>query len=238
MKAVILVAGRGTRLGSLTEKIPKCLLRVGNQTILERLLKQLNSNGIKDIILVVGFKKEKIKQEVDRLSLPINVIYIENKIYDRTNTIYSVWLAREKVKEGFILINGDVISEDSIMKDLIKHPGKNVLTIDNTKKLGEEEVKVYLEDSKVTEIGKHLNPLTSHGESIGVQKLSREDSKILFDEIKHFVDRDEIKTFYESAFNNILSKVDFDILKTEGRKWTEVDFIEDYEEAKKIVNNI
>lgn len=238
MKAVILVAGRGTRLGSLTEGAPKCLLKVGNQTILERMLKQLSSNGIKNIILVVGFKKEKIQEEVNRLSLPINVTYIENKIYDKTNTIYSVWLTKKEAKNGFILINGDVVSEETLIRDLIQHPGKNVLVIDNVKKLGEEEVKVLLENSKIAQIGKQLGPTVSYGESIGVQKISKEDSKILFDEIKKFVDRDEVKTFYESAFNNILDKVNFEIININGRKWTEVDFVEDYEEAKKIADKV
>lgn len=234
MKAVILVAGRGTRLGALTEDTPKCLLKVGNQTILERMLKQLHAGGIKDVVLVVGFKKEKIQEEINRLSLPLNVTYIENKIYDKTNTIYSVWLVKEEVKKGFILINGDVVAEEYLLRELIKHPGKSVLTIDNVKKLGEEEVKIYLENSKITQIGKKLDPPSSYGESIGVQKISKEDAKIIFDEIKKFVDREEIKTFYESAFNNILNKVNFEILRTDGRKWTEVDFVQDYEEAKKI----
>lgn len=238
MKTIILVAGRGTRLGSLTEDTPKCLLKVGNQTILERILKQLSSNGIKEAVLVVGFKKEKIIEEIKRLSLPIKIKYIENRIYDQTNTIYSVWLAKKEAENGFILINGDVVSEDILIKELIEHPAKTVLTIDNVKKLGEEEVKIMIQGSKITNIGKQLDPLKSYGESIGVQKIRKEDTKILFEEIKKFVDRNEVKTFYESAFNNILDKVRFDILKTDGQKWTEVDFVEDYEEAKKIAGKV
>lgn len=238
MKTIILVAGRGTRLGSLTEDTPKCLLKVGNQTILERMLKQLSSNGIKEAVLVVGFKKEKIIEEIGRLSLPIKIKYIENRIYDQTNTIYSVWLAKKEAENGFILVNGDVVSEDILIKELIEHPAKTVLTIDNVKKLGEEEVKIMIQGSKITNIGKQLDPLKSYGESIGVQKIRKEDTKILFEEIKKFVDRNEVKTFYESAFNNILDKVRFDILKTDGQKWTEVDFVEDYEEAKKIADKV
>lgn len=237
MKAIILAAGRGVRLGPLTESIPKCLLKIGDKTILERQLKQFCSNGIKEFVLIVGYKKEQIKEEIKNLALPIKTYFIENEIYDKTNTIYSLWLAKEQAKEGFILISGDVVSDENIIKALVSYEG-NVMVVDDNKKLGEEEMKVIIEDSKIKKIGKELKPENSHGEYTSILKFSEEASQVLFKELERFVNRNEINVYYEDAFCNIFDKVNIGILKTEKRRWTEVDFLKDYEEAKNICKEL
>lgn len=232
MKAIIFAAGRGIRLRPLTREWPKCLLKINNKTILERLLIQLFNNNIKQIIIVVGHKKEKIYDEVSKIDLPIDIKFVSNDIYDKTNTLYSLWVAKDELTEGYIQIDGDLICDDELIKKLVKM--ENGLIVDTSQKVTPEEIKVMVKNSKIIAISQDLDPKQCHGESIGIYKFSKENRNIVFEELKKFVDRNEINVYYENAFQNIIKKMDIGFVKTEGYRWSEIDTPEDYEEAKKM----
>jgi NDP-sugar pyrophosphorylase family protein len=129
MKAIILVAGRGTRLKPLTETCPKCLTEVNNKPILINALEILEKNNLSETILAVGYLKDKIKQRISNNFGKMKITYAENDIYNKTNNSYSLWLALEKLdleeNETLLILEGDVFFEPLLLSEFIKFPDKN-----------------------------------------------------------------------------------------------------------------
>ncbi|MDR3142943.1 MAG: aminotransferase class I/II-fold pyridoxal phosphate-dependent enzyme [Tannerellaceae bacterium] len=131
MQAIILAAGMGKRLGSLTKENTKCMIKVHSRTLIERMLTQLAAENIKRIIIVIGYKGDNLKKFIGDTFQGKPVIYVENKIYDKTNNIYSLYLAREYLMEDeTILLESDLIFSGQILKKLIKNPYPNLTVVD------------------------------------------------------------------------------------------------------------
>ncbi len=116
MQAIILAAGMGKRLGELTRENTKCMIKVHEQTLIERMIKQLSELGISRIILVIGYKGDKVRALIgDRIdNTPI--LYIENQVYDKTNNIYSLYLAKNYlVEQETLLLESDLIDRKSVV---------------------------------------------------------------------------------------------------------------------------
>ncbi len=236
-RLIILAAGVGSRSLPLTEKIPKCLMTIGSQTILERIISQKYANGIEHVSLVVGHKKELIEEELIKLKKrysKLKVKTIFNPDYKITNNIYSLWLAKEHAKGGFYLVDGDLVVEKEIIDKIVKTDMPNFLLVDDKKTPEEEDVKVQIDSSGIFKIGKHIDLESSHGISVGIAKFSEEGSKILFEEIQKRIDEGKKNVFYEEAFEAMASRIRLDTVSTEGYKWSEIDFLNEYEEAKKV----
>ena len=126
MIAVILNAGLGSRLLPLTKDIPKCLLQINGKSILEYQIDILRKNGVSEIIVVVGYKKEKILNILDN-----DITIIENPIYFKTNSSYSLWLTRNIVSgKKFLYLNGDLICHESVISKLLKSNNKCSIIIE------------------------------------------------------------------------------------------------------------
>lgn len=134
MKAIILVAGRGSRLKPLTDSMPKCLTQVNNKTILENMLENLEKEGIKESILVIGYKGNKIKEKIGDRFERMNIKYIENEIYDKTNTSYSLWLALKNIKEDILMLEGDVFFENELLRRFMRSPSPNSTIVERYRK--------------------------------------------------------------------------------------------------------
>jgi choline kinase len=129
--AVILAAGRGSRLKELSLENPKPMTIVKNDTIIENLVKGLIEANIERIILVVGYKADKLINHVEKkFKAAVEFVFINNDIYDKTNNIYSLWLAREYLNDGFYLFEADVYCDTSIIKQLVTNDDINVMMID------------------------------------------------------------------------------------------------------------
>ncbi|MFW6140609.1 MAG: sugar phosphate nucleotidyltransferase [Acidobacteriota bacterium] len=231
MKGVVLCAGMGIRLFPYTQEIPKCLLKVGQKTLLEYIIENYKKSGIKEIFLVTGYKEEKIKTLVKEKSCS-TIHFITNQNYMRTNTAYSLNLALKHINDDFILINGDMLFDQTILDDLLSHPQKNCVVVDNKILLDQEEVKVIAQNGVVSKIGKNLNPTKCMGEAIGINKISHKSIPKLSDVFNALEKKGELYHFFEKGFD-ILSHKDcsFGILLTH-KPWTEIDTQEDYDYAK------
>ena len=117
--ALLLAAGAGTRLNAGAEALPKCLADVGGQSILERLLDNLRANGIRRLVIVTGYRGERIRDAADQIAGDIQVDYVDNPDYATTNNIYSLWLARAQVREPFLLIESDLVFERSLLRAML-----------------------------------------------------------------------------------------------------------------------
>jgi len=232
MKAVILAAGRGTRLPEITKEAPKCLIEIGGKTILERQIESLLRNDVEKIYVVVGFMADKIKEKLKSIK---EVIIIENKEYETTDNIYSLYLTCSQVKrDDFVLLNGDVIFEKNIIEKVLMHIGLNIAPIDSMH-YDLEELKIRDDEVLIREIlPKNASKEISDGSTIGIFKFSAEGSEILFDELEELVERSIKNKWFEYALNKILYKIRMYKVDIHGLKWIEVDTMEDIKKAQEL----
>lgn len=231
MRGIILAAGRGRRLESVLPDKPKCLITFGEKSLIQHQIMALLQAGINEVVIVVGYKQQEI---VDHLKdMQCNITYVENPIYDETNTIYSLWLTRKFFDDGFVYFNADVLFDYRIVKRLCeKSETSNLACISGL--CGEEEVKVTVEDSRIVEIGKHIVKEKCYGEFIGIAKFDRKDNKrfagILDECIK---DKSTWKYFFEYAVNFLVKETDLRAVDISDLPATEIDFPEDLEYARR-----
>lgn len=237
MRAVILAAGKGIRLFPYTASKPKCLLEINGVPILERTIQQLRAQGIKDIAVVIGYLAEKVESKLEDLQSrfpDITLHPIVNALYYRTGTIYSLWLVREWAREGFVLVEGDVICDHGILEDLVRSPDSSALVIDFRSPVGEEEMKVEVEGEKLVAISKGLDPAKCQGEYIGMAKFSREGSRMFLTEVERMIEQGQVGGFYEAALERTLDRLSISLYATGTRRWTEIDYIDEYQRAREI----
>jgi choline kinase len=225
---IILAAGRGARMGSLGTAIPKGLLKIDGLSLIERQINALQACKIKNIYAVVGFSANKVKR-----AFGSELKYIVNPRWDTANNIYSLYLARKIADKGFILINSDDLFHQGILENLIKNNHLDAISIDDSKQLGDEEIKVTLKNGFLFEINKTMDAKTAYGEYIGIAKFSPEGSKELFTVLDDFIKHDDVHGWYEEAFEVLGRRRPIAAVSTEGLPWIEIDTPDDFERAEK-----
>jgi len=231
LKAIILCAGQGRRLKPLTNNLPKCLLPIKSKTILEHIIENTIEAGIDEIFLVTGFRRHLIEDVVNQREFR-QVKFIYNDEYSRTNTAFSLNLALKSLGSDFVLMNGDVFFDKGILTELIDHPNKNCVVVDNRIHLDEEEVKVIAHKNRLLRISKELEPKDCLGEAIGINKISKESIEKLTNIFDKLEQRKDYHHFFEFGIDSLLSDhTQFGVLLT-NKPWVEIDTIEDYEYAK------
>jgi len=227
--AVILAAGRGARLAPLTNDIPKCLLPIGRTTIIEFQIRQLRTIGFTDITIVTGYHQEKVVRACGKK----NIHYIHNKDYAVTNSLYSLYMAREAIKEGGYVFNSDVVFHLDILKDLVSSPYENAIVGDFRKNLGEEEMKIVARGHRLSKISKDIAPDRAHGENLGLVKLSPAGAKALIHAAEKEIQKSSLNLWVPQGIALILPRIPFYVIPTHSRPWIEIDYIHDLEKAKK-----
>jgi len=235
-KAIILAAGTASRLRPLTLHTPKCLLKVGERTLLERSMDALIKAGIREFCIVTGYLHEKIEDFVKQTyGESIDVCFIHNKDYETTNNIYSLWLARPKADgEEVLLLDSDLLYDGQIVERVLADSHENVLTLIRHE-LGEEEMKVVMnEDGAITEISKTCDPASAAGESLGIERMGKAYTTALYKELDGMMNKEHLEnTFYELAFLRLIAQGNtFSVLDVTELFSCELDTIEDFENAK------
>lgn len=229
MKAIILAAGKGTRLDGAAVK-PKCLVEVGGITLLHRQIDALHAANIKRIVVVVGFGADSIRQECGGA-----VEFVENKDFATTSSLYSLWLAREHLSDGFVVLNSDVLFHPQILANLLDSTIDDALLISKTEHqgspLGDEEMKVKLQDGLVVDISKEMDPLEADGENVGIVKFSAAGAKVLIGYMNELIANGGAKDWAPRAFREFARNHRLSALSTDGLPWIEIDFPEDYKRA-------
>lgn len=242
MKAVILAAGVASRLRPLTENTPKCLLQVGDKLILERTIDNLIKNDISEVIVVTGFLKEMIEDFLIKNYPSINFTFIFNAKYDSTNNIYSLWMAKKDILgHEMLLLDSDIIFDSRIIEQLTNSGYSDCLALRSTETLSEEEIKCLLnKDGSIKEISKTINPLEAIGESIGIEKFSKDLVFRLFTILdRKILDKGEVNIFYESAFQDVMDNgAKIYPVDVEDYKCMEIDTVEDFKNADSLVKQI
>ena len=131
MQGLILAAGMGKRLGELTQDNTKCMVEVNGVTLIDRVLHQLDKYNLSRIIIVVGYEGKKLIEYISTLKINTGIIFVENPIYDRTNNIYSLALAKDYlVKEDTLLLESDLIFEDEVIQVLLEDARDTLALVD------------------------------------------------------------------------------------------------------------
>ena len=236
MKAIILAAGMASRLSPLTLHTPKSLLTIDGKSLLQRSMDALIQNGIKDFVIVTGYLHEKIEAFVkEQYADTISVKFIYNNVYDSTNNIYSLWLARPEAEgEDFLLLDSDLLYDPQIITEVMANKAANVLTLIKHD-LGEEEMKVVTDaDGVIKEISKTCNPSDAAGESLGIEKIGKEYSAALYKELEVMMNTEHLENkFYELAFERLIPQGHtYNVLDVSHLFSCELDTVEDFENAK------
>lgn len=230
---VILAAGEGKRLRPLTSRASKVLLDIGGTTILENALQNLLFLGYERIFLVTGHGAPRVRRVCKQFEDRLTVTCIHNERYKSTNNIYSLWLLRDYIRNGFVLLNGDVVFGQRLLTK-IKH-SDNVLLVDRRKQLGAEEMKVIVHDGAISQIGKDLPPQLSDGEYIGIACFTADVAKTLTWTLDEHIKHGNTQVWYEAALQEVFTKHKVAAVWTDGEPWIEIDNGDDLESATKVI---
>lgn len=234
MKAIILAAGKGTRLNGVELK-PKCLFEVGGATLLQRQMSAIQEARIDEIVLVLGFEAERIKRHCGP-----NVEFVTNERFGETSSLYSLWLAKEHLTDGFVVLNCDVLFHPELLTRLLTAPQADALLVDFVDKqnnqLGDEEMKVKVSDGRVVDISKRMDPAEADGENVGVVKFSREGARRLIAEMDRLISSGDCdRDWAPRAFREFALRYPLHAISTDNYPWIEIDFPEDYRRAQEEV---
>jgi choline kinase len=230
MKAIILAAGKGTRLNGVDLK-PKCLFEVGGQTLLDRQIATLKEFDINDIVIVLGFEAERIRSLYEHTAS-----FVINSRFAETSSMYSLWLAREHLRDGFVVLNCDVLFHPQLLSLLLSSPFEDALLVDiveeNKNHLGEEEMKVKVSDGLVVDIRKDLDPAQADGENVGIVKFGARGAHRLVKEMDDLISGGFEREWAPRAFREFASRFPLHAISTGDYPWIEIDFPEDYRKAQ------
>ncbi len=235
MKAVILAAGVGKRLWSLTQHRPKCLIEIGGQSLLHRYLRSLGEIGVSRADIVVGYKQEMIRSAVDADSCGMRVNFLVNEHFHR-GSISSLWVARTALDDDVIIMDADVLFHREILRRLVRSAYPNALLMDESVKQTGEECMVVVAGGRVIALTKRL-PLHYDyaGEGVGFLKVRAADTPHIVASLRPYVDREAWQMEYEDALLEFFRDVKVGHEKIGGLPWTEIDFVEDVEKAERDV---
>jgi choline kinase len=240
MIGMVLAAGPGSRLGALTETHPKTLLPVdGDRTILDIALSNLRAAGMDDVLVVTGFGAEHLEALAPALEArhDVRLRLLHNPRALEWNNCYSLWLAREAFAEGVLLCNGDTVHPPSVERTLLDGRGRAdvVLAVDREKPLGQEEMKVLLDDrGHVTRISKAIDPARAEGEYIGVTLIEPQAAGPLADALEATWRRDPSR-YYEDGFQELADRGgDVGTAPIGAVDWVEVDDDRDLARAREV----
>ncbi|NJM27488.1 MAG: phosphocholine cytidylyltransferase family protein [Pseudanabaena sp. RU_4_16] len=230
MQAIILAAGCGSRLANVLKGQPKCLAPVADDMrLIEYQINILNSLGITDICLVLGYRAHEVYRAMgDRTHCIINRRYAE------TNSLYSLWLTRNWVKEDCLIMNSDILAHPRIYKRLLKSPD-NALTYDSWSGKEAEHMKVSFRDARLEQISKVLPTEDSQGESLGLLKFSQQGMQALFAEAEVALSEGGENQWAPAAIARLAQHQAIVGIDVAGLPWVEIDFPEDLHQARHIV---
>ena len=238
MIGVILAAGMAKRLRPLTDERPKCLLKVGERTLLQRTVDALIAAGISEFVVVTGYRANMIRDFLTETYLStVKFHFIDNPDYAHNNNIFSLWLTRPYTDgRDFLLMDSDILCDPAAIVEVMNAEGSALAL--NRHELGEEEMKIVADThGRIIEISKTCSPVEAAGESVGIEKICADYSTALFRELRQMIeDEGLIDIFYERAFERLIPQGHtFRIVDTTRFFSIELDTPEDFENAQRLI---
>ena len=237
MIGVILAAGMAKRLRPLTDTQPKCLLKVGERTLLERTVDAQLAAGINELVVVTGYRGEMIRHFLTAHYPQLAIHFIDNVDYAHNNNIFSLWMTRPYTDgRDFLLMDSDILFDPAIVGRMVAEPATALAL--NRHECGEEEIKVIVDGAgQVVELSKTCSIRDAVGESVGIEKIAADYSAALFRELEQMIDGEGlIDIFYERAFERLIPQGHlFHVVDTTDMFSIELDTVDDFQRAKELI---
>lgn len=233
--AVLLAAGTGSRLYPLTKKAPKCLTMVNGSSILERLLSNLNVHGFKKLIVVTGHLQDCIRDFLGNQWGGIKIEYIHSPKYKTTNNIYSLWMARKKIRNSFMLIESDLVFDKSLLSEMI-YPDRLAAAL----------LKPWMDGTCVTVNRKDaVNAFVKDDDdqsddikykTVNIYSLSFESWSKILSRLNEYITNGKVNDYYEKVFADLVvdGSLSFEKISFDHKPWYEIDSLEDLAEAEQL----
>lgn len=230
MTGVILAAGRGSRLNGAAGDKPKCLVRAGGITLLDRQIRALRGAGIDDVVVVVGCQAERVRQTCGP-----DVRYVENRRFAETNSLYSLWTARALLYDGFVVLNSDVLFHPALLDELLSTQHDAALLIEYRREgqapFGDEEMKIKIKDGLVVDMSKAMDPADADGENLGIVRFGPASAPTLIGILNRIVGSGALREWAPRAFLEFARLRPLHAVAANGYPWIEIDFPEDLRRA-------
>lgn len=231
MRYIFLVAGKGTRLQPLTLNHPKSMFKLDKDTTLIQrmvgLIQKLDPEA--DIIVVTGHMHRSIEKELS------GVRFVYNPFYEVTNSIASLWFARDYlVADNVVLIDGDIVMSEDLMRDIVCKPMERPMVLLDSSIKTDGDYNVQISGDRVLVMSKDLD--SYHGEYAGITKLDRKSAQLMKEEMENMVEEGCYNQWYEDVLVQLIFKDDFRLFYKDicDYDWTEVDCVSDLVHAKNI----
>ena len=231
--ALLLAAGTGSRLYPLTQNMPKCLTMVNGTSILERQVSCLNQHGFKRLVVVTGHLGNRIREFLGTRAGDLAIDYVHSPLYKTTNNIYSLWMAREAIQEPFLLLESDLVFDESLLEDML-YPGRIAIA----------NMEPWMNGSTVTTDQFQQVKAFWNGTAEPVDEISYKTVNIysltlsswyrITERLDHYISAGRVNEFYEIVFAAMVAdgSLSFQTVSFDDFPWYEIDTAEDLEEAK------
>ena len=233
MKAIILSAGQGSRLGHLVDERPKCLIDFNGRSLLDRQLDTLDANGVGEAVVVTGFHDELVNDAIARRSGGPDVRTVFNPFYKVADNTGSLFMAREELAGDCLVWNGDTLVSRELMRRVVANGQSGIcVTIDRKDSYDEDDMKVVEDGGRLKAIGKRISGGVN-AESIGLLAFRSGGAEQFREAIEHAMRTPEGTTiWYLRVINHIAQSADVWTLDIKGEEWGEVDFPADVDAAQ------
>ena len=236
MKAIILSAGQGSRLGHMVDDKPKCLIEFNGRTLLDRQLDTLEANGVHEAVVVTGFHDDRIEEDLAKRSGGPNVRTIFNPFYKVADNTGSLYMAREELSGECLVWNGDTLVSNALMRRVVENRQAGIcVTIDRKPSYDDDDMKVVEEGGHLKAIGKRLDAGTVNAESIGLLAFRAGGAERFREAIEAALRTPEGTTiWYLRVIHHLAQSSEVWTFDIQGEEWGEVDFPPDVEVAREL----
>ena len=242
MQAIILAAGKGKRLKELTKNNTKCMVKVNGITLIERMLRQIEKHLLSRIVIVIGYEGQKLVDFINTLNIKTPIVYVTNPIYDKTNNIYSLALAKEWLcKDDTLLFESDLIFEDAVL-DLLLSDSRDTLALvdkyeswmDGTcvKLADDDSIEAFVPGSKFK-----FNEIKEYYKTVNIYKFSKKFSKNYYVPFLEAYQSALGENEYYEQVLRVITMLDKPVIRAKrltGQRWYEIDDIQDLDIAESI----
>lgn len=242
MQSIILAAGMGSRLGALTAENTKCMVKVNEVTLIERLLSQLEDLKLSRIVIVTGYKGKKLQDYIKTLGIKTEIVFVDNPIYDKTNNIYSLYLARNYLlSEDTMLFESDIIFDDKIIKSLYADKRETLAVVAQYESWMDGTVVRLSDDDEILDVipGKDFDysQKEHYFKTVNVYKFSKTYSTQFYVPfLEAYIHAVGNNVYYENVLRilTMLDNTGIHAMRLNGEKWYEIDDIQDLEIASSL----
>jgi choline kinase len=233
--ALLLAAGTGSRLWPLTHDSPKCLTEVNGMTLLERLVCSLRKAEFKRLIVVVGYLDRRIREALTGFAKDLTIEFVSSPKYRTTNNIYSLWIARNAIREPFLLVESDLIFDEVLLEGM-RSPDKiaisRILPWMNGTTVALDECR------RVTRfhVGSHPLPDELMYKTVNMYSFSIHSWQRVADRLERYIAGDRVDAYYETVFAEMVAErsLAFQAVFFDNERWYEIDTLEDLREADRL----